>query len=48
VSALCDEVVVIAAGTVLASGTPEEIRLRTGAVSLEEAFVRLIAGAGIA
>jgi sodium transport system ATP-binding protein len=48
VSALCDEVVVIAAGTVLASGTPEEIRLRTGAGSLEEAFVRLIGGAGIA
>jgi sodium transport system ATP-binding protein len=47
VSALCDEVVVIAAGTVLASGTPEEIRLRTGAGSLEEAFVHLIAGAGI-
>jgi sodium transport system ATP-binding protein len=48
VSALCDEVVVIAAGTVLASGTPDEIRLRTGAATLEEAFVRLIAGAGIA
>ena len=42
VSALCDEVVVIAAGTVLASGTPAEIRERTGAASLEEAFVRLI------
>jgi sodium transport system ATP-binding protein len=48
VSALCDEVVVIAAGTVLASGTPEEIRLRTGAATLEEAFVRLIGGAGSA
>jgi sodium transport system ATP-binding protein len=48
VSALCDEVVVIAAGTVLASGTPEEIRVRTGAGSLEEAFVRLIGGAGMA
>jgi sodium transport system ATP-binding protein len=47
VSALCDEVVVIAAGTVLASGTPEHIRLRTGAATLEEAFVRLIGGAGI-
>ena len=39
--ALCDEVVVIAAGTVRASGTPAEIRERTGAASLEEAFVRL-------
>jgi sodium transport system ATP-binding protein len=47
VSALCDEVAVIAAGTLLASGTPAEIRARTGAASLEEAFVRLIGGAGI-
>jgi sodium transport system ATP-binding protein len=44
VSALSDEVVVIAHGTVLASGSAEEIRARTGAGSLEEAFVRLIAG----
>jgi sodium transport system ATP-binding protein len=42
VSALCDEVVVIAAGAVRASGAPEAIRARTGAASLEEAFVRLI------
>jgi sodium transport system ATP-binding protein len=42
VSALCDEVVVIAHGVVLEHGTPEEIRTRTGAASLEEAFVRLI------
>jgi sodium transport system ATP-binding protein len=48
VSALCDEVVVIAAGTVLASGTPEQIRVRTGAASLEDAFVQLIGGAEIA
>jgi sodium transport system ATP-binding protein len=45
VSALCDEVVVIAHGVVLEQGTPEEIRARTGTASLEEAFVRLI-GAG--
>ncbi len=45
VSALCDEVVVIAGGTVLASGTPEAIRARTGAAGLEEAFVRLIGAA---
>lgn len=44
VSALCDEVVVIAHGTVLASGSAGEIRARTAAASLEEAFVRLIAG----
>ncbi len=45
VSALCDEVVVIAHGVVLEQGTPEEIRARTGAGTLEEAFVRLIAAA---
>jgi sodium transport system ATP-binding protein len=42
VSALCDEVVVIAHGVVLEHGTTEQIRARTGAASLEEAFVRLI------
>ena len=42
VSALCDEVVVIAPGVVLEHGTPDELRGRTGAGSLEEAFVRLI------
>jgi len=47
VSALCDEVVVIAGGTVLASGTPEAIRARTGAAGLEEAFVRLIGAAEV-
>jgi sodium transport system ATP-binding protein len=45
VSALCDEVVVIAHGTVVARGTPDEIRARTGAAGLEEAFVQLIDGA---
>jgi sodium transport system ATP-binding protein len=42
VGALCDEVVVIAHGTVVASGTPEELRARTGEGSLEDAFVQLI------
>jgi len=42
VSALCDEVVVIAHGVVLEQGTPQEIRARTAAATLEEAFVRLI------
>jgi sodium transport system ATP-binding protein len=42
VGALCDEVVVIAHGTGVASGTPEDIRSRTGADTLEDAFVRLI------
>lgn len=42
VGALCDDVVVIAHGTVVASGTPQELRARTGADTLEDAFVRLI------
>lgn len=47
VSALCDEVVVIAHGTVVARGTPAEIQARTGEAGLEEAFVQLIGGEGI-
>jgi sodium transport system ATP-binding protein len=42
VAALCDDVVVIARGSVVAAGTPAEIRDRTGQNSLEEAFVQLI------
>ena len=42
---LCEEVVVIAGGRVLASGTPEAIRERTGAAHLEDAFVSLIGNA---
>ena len=42
VGALCDDVVVIAHGNVVANGTPEELRQRTGEGSLEDAFVRLI------
>jgi len=49
VGALCDDVVVIAHGTVVASGSPEEIRSRTGQQSLEDAFVQLIgSGEGLA
>ena len=46
IAALCDEVVVIAHGGVVAEGAPEELRDRAGAESLEDAFVRLVAGAG--
>ncbi len=42
VAALCDEVVVIAHGSVIAAGTPAEIRARTGQETLEGAFVQLI------
>jgi sodium transport system ATP-binding protein len=42
VGALCDEVIVIAHGTVVASGTPVELHTRTGESTLEDAFVKLI------
>jgi sodium transport system ATP-binding protein len=42
VGALCDEVIVIAHGTVVASGSPDQIRAQAGASSLEDAFVHLI------
>ena len=40
VAALCDDIVIIARGRVIASGTPEQILAITGAADLEEAFVR--------
>ena len=49
VAALCDEVIVIAHGNVVAHGTLDEIRTRTGQSQLEEAFVQLIGtGEGLA
>lgn len=39
---LCDRVVVLHQGQVRAVGTPAELRERTGADDLEEAFVRLV------
>jgi sodium transport system ATP-binding protein len=41
VAALCDRIVVIAAGEVKAIGTPDELRALTGENDLEEVFVRL-------
>ena len=41
VSALCDRIVVIAQGKVVAEGTPDELRRLTGSADLEDAFVRL-------
>lgn len=41
VSALCDRIVVIAQGTVVAEGTPDDIRQQAGRDDLEDAFVRL-------
>ena len=42
VSAVCDRVVIIARGRVVAEGTPEELLARTGKTNLEDAFVQLI------
>jgi sodium transport system ATP-binding protein len=41
VSALCDRIVVIAQGTVVADGTPDELRRLSGRDNLEDAFVAL-------
>jgi sodium transport system ATP-binding protein len=42
VSAVCDQIVVLSRGAVIAAGTPSEILARAGAASLEDAFVKLI------
>jgi sodium transport system ATP-binding protein len=42
VSALCDRIVVIARGRVVADGTAAELRAHTAQDSLEEAFVQII------
>jgi len=41
VSALCDRIVVIARGAVVANGTPDSLREKTGCDDLEDAFVAL-------
>jgi sodium transport system ATP-binding protein len=42
VAALCDRIVVIAHGRVVAQGTPGELRAHAGEDNLEDAFVKLI------
>ena len=42
VAALCDQVVVIAHGSVVAQGSPEELKALSGQANLEDAFVHLI------
>jgi sodium transport system ATP-binding protein len=42
VAALCDRIVVIAHGKVVAQGSADELRAQTGEENLEDAFVRLI------
>ena len=42
VGALCDRIVVIAKGRVVADESPEELRAQTGTANLEDAFVKII------
>jgi len=42
VAALCDRIVVIAQGRVVAAGTADELRAQTGEDNLEDAFVKAI------
>ncbi len=42
VAALCDRIVVIAKGRVVAQGTADELRALTGETNLEDAFVKVI------
>ncbi len=45
VAALCDEIVVVARGRVVAHGSPEALRDQTGQADLEDAFVAAIGSA---
>ncbi|MDI9238083.1 ATP-binding cassette domain-containing protein [Lysobacter sp. LF1] len=42
VAALCDRIVIIARGQVVAAGTADELREQTGEANLEDAFVKAI------
>jgi sodium transport system ATP-binding protein len=42
VAALCDRIVIIAKGRVVAAGTADELRAQTGETNLEDAFVKAI------
>jgi sodium transport system ATP-binding protein len=46
VTALCDEIVIVARGRVAARGTPEAIREASGKATLEDAFVSLTGEGG--
>jgi sodium transport system ATP-binding protein len=45
IRAVCDRIVVLARGAVVAMGSPDEIQARSGAASLEDAFVATIGSA---
>lgn len=42
VAMICDRVIVITGGVVVAAGTPDELMRQTGCATLEDAFVRVI------
>ena len=44
VAALCDDIVIVAHGRIVAQGTTETLRARFGNKSLEEIFVETVAG----
>jgi sodium transport system ATP-binding protein len=49
VAALCQRIVILGRGQVVATGTPDDLLAQTGERSLEEAFVRLLgSGEGLA
>ncbi|MDB4698557.1 ATP-binding cassette domain-containing protein [Candidatus Latescibacteria bacterium] len=41
VSALCDRIIIISTGRIVAAGTPDELREQSGQANLEDAFVAL-------
>lgn len=43
VTALCDDIIIIAHGRVVAQGTPDELQQRFGQMSLEDIFVETVA-----
>lgn len=45
VAALCDGIIIIAHGRIVARGTPDDIRRQTGEQDLEEAFVKAVGAA---
>jgi ABC-type Na+ transport system ATPase subunit NatA len=48
VAALCDRVVIIGSGRVLADDTPLALRERSGTATLEQAFLQVLTLAGTA
>jgi sodium transport system ATP-binding protein len=42
---LCDRVVIVARGTVITEGTPEQVRAQAHVEALEDAFVKLTSAA---